>query len=195
MLLISFAACEPTKTDNPLVTLETEMGNIVIEVMVDKAPLSGGDFSVLRRDRAFMKAKAFTGSCAAHDNDNGSPMIDVIQGGVIAEGMGLEPVAHETTDSTGIKHSDGTISLARGDVGTGSAAYFFITVGEQPSLDFGGTRNRDGQGFAAFGRVVEGMDVVSKIHNLDPELFESSEGYMAGQILKEPVRIIGARVN
>lgn len=194
MLLISFAACEPTKTDNPLVTLETEMGNIVIEVMIDKAPISGGDF-LTYAEKDLYKDEGFYRVVRSADNDNGSPKIDVIQGGVIAEGMGLEPVAHETTDSTGIKHSDGTISLARGDVGTGSAAYFFITVGEQPSLDFGGTRNPDGQGFAAFGRVVEGMDVVSKIHNLDPELFESSEGYMAGQILKEPVRIIGARVN
>lgn len=177
--------------DNPVVTIETELGDIVVEVMLDRAPLSGADF-LTYVERGLYENEGFYRVVRAKDNDNGTPKIDVIQGGVMEDGKGLETIAHETTATTGIMHTDGTLSLARGDVGTGSAAYFFITVGDQPSLDFGGTRNADEQGFAAFGRVVEGMDVVRKIHSLSADLFEPGEGYMSGQILKEPVRIIGA---
>src|SRR5262249_16023380 len=74
----------------------------------------------------------------------------------------LPPIAHETTDKTGILHKDGVISMARLQPGSASSE-FFICVGGQPELDFGGKRNPDGQGFAAFGKVIEGMDVVRKI--------------------------------
>ncbi|MGI9221602.1 MAG: peptidylprolyl isomerase [Woeseiaceae bacterium] len=189
-LLIGLLAglCHNAHADNPRVVIETELGDIVIEVMVDKAPVSGGDFLTYVK-KGLYDGEGFYRVVRSADNDNGTPKIDVIQGGILAEGMGLNPVAHETTEATGIKHTDGTVSLARGDVGTGSAAYIFITVGDQPSLDFGGTRNPDKQGFAAFGRVIDGMDVVRKIHNLTPDLFELGDGYMAGQLLKEPVRI------
>ena len=186
-------AAQNAWAENPQVIISTELGDIVVEVMIDKAPISGGDF-LTYIEKGLYEGEGFYRVVRSADNDNGTPKIEVIQGGIIAEGMGLDPVAHETTDTTGIKHMDGTISLARGDVGTGSAAYFFITVGVQPSLDFGGTRNPDEQGFAAFGRVVDGMDVVRKIHNLDPGLFETGEGYMAGQLLKEPVQIIDSSV-
>lgn len=114
---------------------------------------------------------------------------------MIDDSTGLDPVAHETTEMTGIKHSDGTLSLARDEPGTGSAAYFVITVGDQPALDFGATRNPDKQGFAAFGRVVSRMDVVRNIHGVPADRFEQGEGYFAGQLLKEPVRIISAEIN
>ncbi len=77
----------------------------------------------------------------------------------------LKPIAHETTKQTGILHKDGVISMARYGPGTATSE-FFICVGDQPSLDFGGRRNGDGVGFAAFGKVVEGMDVVRKIQAL-----------------------------
>ena len=154
-LLLGFASS--ASAENPLVVLETELGNITIEVMIDQAPISGGDF-LKYVELGLYPGEGFYRVVKSAENDNGTPKIDVIQGGIIAEGMGLETVAHETTEATGVKHTDGTISLARGDVGTGSAAYFFITVGAQPSLDFGGTRNPDQQGFAAFGRVIDGMD-------------------------------------
>jgi peptidyl-prolyl cis-trans isomerase A (cyclophilin A) len=87
------------------------------------------------------------------------------------------------------------MSLARDEPGTGSAAYFVIVLGDQPSLDFGGDRNPDGQGFATFGKVVSGMDVVRKIHSVPADRFVQEEGYTGGQILKEPVTIISARTN
>ncbi len=92
--------------------------------------------------------------------------------------MVLPRIVHETTDVTGIAHLDGTLSMARAAVGTASSE-FFICIGDQPELDYGGRRNADGQGFAAFGRVVEGMEVVRTIQS----------GAVRGQMLEEPVRI------
>jgi peptidyl-prolyl cis-trans isomerase A (cyclophilin A) len=180
--------------ENPHAVISTELGDIVVEVMIDKAPISGGDFLTYVENDLY-SGEGFYRVVRSKDNDNGTPKIDVIQGGLLVDGTGLDPVSHETTDATGIKHTDGTISLARGDVGTGSAAYFFITGGDQPSLDYGGTRNPDEQGFAAFGRVIDGMDVVRKIHSLSADHFEPGEGYMAGQLLKEPVQIISSRID
>jgi len=179
---------------NPHVTLETEMGDIVIEVMIDKAPLSGGDF-LTYVEKGLYNDEGFYRVVRAAENDNGAPKIDVIQGGLIDDSTGLDPVAHETTEMTGIKHTDGTLSLARDEPGTGSAAYFVIVIGDQPALDYGATRNPDKQGFAAFGRVVSGMDVVRKIHSVPADRFVEEEGYTGGQMLKEPVRIISARIN
>jgi peptidyl-prolyl cis-trans isomerase A (cyclophilin A) len=89
-------------------------------------------------------------------------------------------------------HQDGVISLARGAPGTASGAAFFICIGDQPALDFGGQRNTDGQGFATFGRVVKGMDVVHDIHQRDANAPTESE-YMRGQLLTEVVKIVKAR--
>jgi peptidyl-prolyl cis-trans isomerase A (cyclophilin A) len=106
--------------------------------------------------------------------------IEVIQGGLqfSKDKKPFPPITHETTDKTGLLHKDGTISMAR--LAPGSAdSEFFICVGDQPELDFGGKRNPDGQGFAAFGRVVEGLDVVHKIQQQPDE----------GQMLKQRVMI------
>ena len=100
----------------------------------------------------------------------------MIQGGLYSEEEMYPPIVHETTLKTGIKHTDGVISMARNEPGSATSE-FFICVGDQPELDFEGKRNPDGQGFAAFGRVVKGMDIVRKIHQkpvdgqmLDPEI-------------------------
>jgi peptidyl-prolyl cis-trans isomerase A (cyclophilin A) len=95
----------------------------------------------------------------------------------------LPPIVHETTEQSGILHKDGTISMARNEPGTASSE-FFICIGAQPSLDFGGKRNPDGQGFAAFGKVIKGMDVVRKIQKL-PE---------TNQYLDKRVKILKVRV-
>lgn len=92
--------------------------------------------------------------------------IEVIQGGLFSdERTRYFPIPHETTQATGILHKDGVISYARAEPGT-AGSEFFICMGDQPELDFGGKRNPDGQGFAAFGRVIEGMDIVRKIQRL-----------------------------
>jgi peptidyl-prolyl cis-trans isomerase A (cyclophilin A) len=89
--------------------------------------------------------------------------INVIQGGAREGFKPFPPIALERTNKTGIKHKDGVISMAL-DTPDSATEAIFICVGDQPELDFGGKRNPDGQGFAAFGKVVRGMDVVKKIH-------------------------------
>ena len=186
--LVGFVAAG-TAADEPapvIVTLDTAAGEIDVEVLADRAPQSAADF--LRYvDRGLYDGAVFYRTVRA-DNDHGTPKIEVVQGGLLDEGKALPPVAHETTRDTGIPHRDGTVSLARGAPGTGSAAAFFVCVGEQPALDFGGMRNPDGQGFAAFGRVVRGMDAVRKIHAM-PANAPSPEPYTRGQLLSEPVTI------
>jgi len=173
-----------------IVALDTTVGEIDVVVFADNAPLSAADF--LRYvDRGLYHGAAFYRVVRA-DNDRGTPKIEVIQGGLLDEAKALPPIAHETTRDTGIAHLDGTLSLARGAPGTGGGAAFFICVGDQPALDFGATRNPDGQGFAAFGRVVRGMDVVRKIQAMKSEA-PSESPYMAGQLLTEPVVILHAR--
>jgi peptidyl-prolyl cis-trans isomerase A (cyclophilin A) len=96
--------------------------------------------------------------------------------------MELLPIEHETTKKTGIKHEDGTISMARLEPGTASSE-FFICINDQPQLDFGGMRNPDGQGFAAFGKVTSGLNVVKKIQMMP----------VNGQILQKTVKIMSIK--
>jgi peptidyl-prolyl cis-trans isomerase A (cyclophilin A) len=171
------------------VTLETTAGPIDVTVYPERAPVSAGDF--LRYvDQGLYDGGAFYRVVRA-DNDHGTPRIEVIQGGLQDESRALPRVAHETTRDTGITHLDGTISLARGAPGTGSGAAFFICVGDQPALDFGGRRNADGLGFAVFGRVTRGMGVVHAIYGMKSDGPAPSE-YVQGQMLSPPVAIVRA---
>ncbi len=172
------------------VILETDLGEIEIAVDTTHAPVSAGSFLEFV-DRGLYEGASFYRTVRP-DNDNGSPIISVIQGGVQDPSISLPPVAHETTEDTGILHTDGVVSLARSEPGTASGAAFFICIGDQPSLDFGGTRNPDRQGFAAFGRVLSGMDVVHAIHREDASAASDSD-YTKGQILTRPIRIRAAR--
>jgi peptidyl-prolyl cis-trans isomerase A (cyclophilin A) len=96
-----------------------------------------------------------------------SVKIEVIQGGRWEnEERGFAPIQLETTLVTGILHRDGVISMARSGPDSATSE-FFICIGEQPDLDFAGRRNKDGQGFAAFGRVIKGMEIVRKIHSIN----------------------------
>lgn len=181
--LCMLPACSDTQA-LPRVALETAYGDIIVEVNVQAAPLSAADFLRYVERGLFDKGGFYR--VVRPDNDNGSPVISVIQGGLLEDAEAYAPIAHEPTSQTGLKHLDGTLSLAREDVGTGRAAAFFICIGAQPSLDEGGMRNRDGAGFAAFGRVVEGMDVVRSIHALKADA-PTDDAYVVGQILAKPV--------
>jgi peptidyl-prolyl cis-trans isomerase A (cyclophilin A) len=196
VLLLLLAACdtavvETENSDNSIgVMLETTAGIIELEVYPDRAPLSAGSFLAFV-DGGHLDGAGFYRTVSP-ENDNGSPVISVIQGGLLGEEEVLPSVAHETTEDTGLLHLDGVISLARGAPGTASGGAFFICIGDQPALDFGGQRNPDGQGFATFGRVVKGMDVVHDIHQRDASAPTESE-YMRGQLLTEVVEIVKAR--
>jgi peptidyl-prolyl cis-trans isomerase A (cyclophilin A) len=173
----------------PAVRFVLESGRIDIELEAARAPLSSDDF--LRYvDGHFYDDGRFTRTVRA-DNDHGAARIDVVQGGVRPGVTPMAPIAHESTQMTGLKHLDGVISLPRDKVGTGSGAEFFICIGDQPALDFGGRRNADGQGFAAFGRVIAGMDLVRSIWRADAS-GPSPDTYTQGQMLRQPVRILSA---
>jgi peptidyl-prolyl cis-trans isomerase A (cyclophilin A) len=163
-LLLSFYAVDKDKY--PVAVIRTELGDIVIELYIDKAPVTSANF--LRYvDSSLFKNSSFYRVVRLDNQVRDSVKIEVIQGGRREnEDKGFAPIIHETTRITGILHKDGVISMARSTPGTATSE-FFICVGDQPSLDYGGRRNKDGQGFAAFGKVIKGMDVVRKIHNIE----------------------------
>jgi len=148
----------------PLVLIETDLGDIKIEIYQDKAPVTAANFLNYVDGERLQGASFYRVVRMGNQPDN-DIKIEVIQGGLGRSDheSRLPPIEHETTDGTGVLHRDGVISMARLAPGTASSE-FFICVGDQPELDFGGRRNPDGQGFAAFGKVIEGMDVVRKIH-------------------------------
>lgn len=166
----------------PHVVFKTERGDIEVEIDTVRAPITGNNF--LRYvDGGFFTNGSFFRVVRADNQPNDSIRIDVIQGGQAREkrGQGFPPIELERTSVTGIKHVDGAISMARAGVTTATSS-FFICLGPQPALDFGGMRNPDGQGFAAFGRVVRGLDVARRIQG------EAANG----QNLVAPVMILSA---
>lgn len=162
------------------IIIRTGMGEIHVKIDLKRAPVTSLNF--LR----YIDAGLFDSTCfyrvVRPDNQpKDSVFIGVIQGGRYEdeETGGFPPITHETTEMTGIRHRDGVISMARWTPGTATSE-FFICVGDQPELDFGGRRNPDGQGFAAFGKVTRGMEVVRKIHALQAP----------GQYLEKPIPIL-----
>ena len=153
-------------SDVVIVAIETSIGTIDVEVDATRAPITAANF--LR----YVDAKMYDGGrfhrAVRMDNQvRKDVMIQVIQGGRGPEqaksvkGFGTIPL--ERTSVTMLKHVDGAISMARGNTADSASSDFFLCVGDNPSLDFGGARAADGQGFAAFGRVVRGMEIVRKI--------------------------------
>ena len=173
----------PAPVGDPVrVVVETEMGAFELEVDIARAPVTAANF--LRYvDGGFYDGGTFFRTVHADNQPDDSVRIAVVQGGRNAEmeAESFPSIPLERTSETGLRHEDGTISMARGGPDTATQS-FFICIGDQPSLDFGGMRNPDGQGFAAFGRVVAGMDVVRAIHQSPYE----------AQQLTPPVRIVRA---
>jgi peptidyl-prolyl cis-trans isomerase A (cyclophilin A) len=178
-------ATEATVPGEPVrVDLVTERGVITLELATDKAPLTVCNFLSYVTDGHY-EGGSFFRTVVAATNDNPNP-ISVIQG---ATPRGSDdalnpPVALERTRDTGLSHLAGTISMARDGPDTATSS-FFIVVEDASSLDYGGARNPDGQGFAAFGRVTAGMDVVQEIHRSPADAEEQ---------LTPPVKILAATV-
>jgi peptidyl-prolyl cis-trans isomerase A (cyclophilin A) len=169
------------------VLVRTEAGAILIEVYPDAAPITAGNF-LAYVDKGLLTGAAFYRTVGPA-NDHNPAGISVVQGGRDDAPGGLLPIPHETTETTGIRHTDGVISMARDAPGTATSE-FFICIGPNPALDFGGARNPDGQGFAAFGRVVSGMEVVRRIQSA-PTKASADNPYLAGQLIAAPVKILG----
>ena len=151
------------QSELPRVRVQTELGDIVIEVDTARAPATAANF--LRYvDAGHFDGGLFHRTVKMDNQPESTIKIEVIQAGVNPDRAkdGFPPIALERTSKTGITHKDGVVSMARSTPDSATSGWF-ITINDQPSLDFGGQRNPDGQGFAAFGRVVSGMDVVRKI--------------------------------
>ena len=159
--------------------IETDLGDIEVELDAAKAPKTVANF--LRYvDGKFYDGGRFHRTVTADNQPKNKVKIEVIQAGTNPKKAkdDFEPIKLERTKDTKLSHKDGTISMARDEPDTATSD-FFICIGDQPELDFGGKRNPDGQGFAAFGRVVKGMDVVRKIQKSPAD----------GQTLKPAVTI------
>lgn len=151
---------------SPRVCISTEMGDIIVEIYPDRAPVTATNF-LAHVKRGDYTNSAFYRVVRLNNQPDNRVKIEVIQGGLFNDELldTIPTIIHETTRQTGLLHTDGVISMARNEPGSASTE-FFICIGDQPSLDFDGDRNPDGQGFAAFGKVVKGMDVVRAIQQL-----------------------------
>ena len=185
LLATLLVACATEAPQAVRLSMVTTAGNIELELYPAKAPITVRNFLRLV-DGGHLDGATFY-RVVAPANDNGNPVISVIQGGIGDAASPFSPVAHETTAQTGLQHVDGSISMARAAVGTASTE-FFICIGDQPALDFGGARNADAQGFAVFGQVVAGMETVRRIHAAPANAATEFE-YVRGQLLDEPIVI------
>lgn len=188
LLLLALTAPALAQTPAPPATvrvaLETDRGRIVLALETERAPVTAGNF--LR----YVDARRLDGTEFYRAMKMGEG--GLVQGGVRDARRLFPPIAHEPTSQTGLSHTDGAISLARTAPGT-AAADFFIIVGDQMTgLDAGPNSGGDQLGFAAFGHVVEGMDVVRAILAA-PTSPTEGEGVMRGQMLAPRIRIVTAR--
>jgi peptidyl-prolyl cis-trans isomerase A (cyclophilin A) len=175
----------PAPPAGPRVNLRTREGLIVIEVYPDKAPVTAGNFLRLVDQKRFDGSTIYRAS-----RTPGDPTTGVIQGGIKFDGARpVKPIAHEPTTTTGLAHKDGTISMGRLAPGT-AVSDFFIVIGDGAYLDAHPDQPGDNLGYAAFGRVVEGMDVVKAIL---AKPTSPTKGPMVGQMLEPPEPIMNAR--
>ena len=163
--------------------IETTLGDINIELYPDKAPKTVSNF-LNYVDAGLYTNSSFFRACTPNNEIERDVRIEVIQGGDMPAEKEMTPIEIETTQKTGILHKNGVLSMAR-DTPNSATCSFFICIGDQPSLDFNGARNPDGQGFAAFGKVTDGMDVVKQIQQQ-----EEKDQYLINPIkIKRIIRI------
>jgi peptidyl-prolyl cis-trans isomerase A (cyclophilin A) len=181
------AAIEAPKEDLVPVAIDTSLGRIVVALDRGRAPVTTANF--LR----YVDAHRFDGQNfyrAMHMPDGKGGEGGLIQGGITTDARKLfPPIAHEPTSQTGLHNVAGAISMANAGPGT-ARADFFILLSDMPGLDAGGPGG-DANGFAAFGHVTEGMDVVRKIFD-SPVSAIKGEGAMKGQMLDPQIRIVKA---
>jgi len=181
------AAAAPAGKAEPLpdvvrVRLETGQGPILLALDVKRAPVTAGNFLRYVEEGRFDGTSFYRAAPTKTAPERG-----FIQGGIRRDfARMLPPIAHEPTSLTGLRHETGTISMARTEIG--AMGEFFITTAAMPNMDAKG----DKDGYAAFGRVVEGMDTVRRILGA-PTVPGAGRGAMKGQMIAEPVPIVSAR--
>ena len=167
------------------VAIETSLGRIVVEVETQRAPITARNF-LRYADQRRLDGTFFYRSVKVADK------FGFVQFGADSDPKrSLPPIPHEPTTQTGLKHVDGAISTARLAPGT-ARGEFTISVGDQPSLDADPSKPGDNLGYAAFGKVIEGMDVVWKILDA-PTSATKGAGIMKGSMLEPKVKIVSVR--
>jgi len=165
--VLFLAACQSPHYKNPHVLIRTDAGNIELELYPDQAPKTVKAF-LSYVDSGLYKNSNFYRVLTDDNQPIDAPKANLIQGGLwktnYKTATSLPGIPHESTRDTKLSHTDGVISLARMEPGTATTE-FFICIGDQRGFDFGGENNHDGQGYAAFGKVVKGMSVVDHIYN------------------------------
>ena len=171
LILTILFSCNSRDYKEPTIKIETVLGNIVVELYPNKAPKSVTAF-LAYIDSGIYKKSTFYRVLKEEDQPSSATKSQLIQGGIYQTNpkfLQRQPgITLETTKETGLKHENGTISLARSTANSASTE-FFICIGNQPAYDYGGSANSDKQGFAAFGKVIKGMDIVKRIHNQHSE--------------------------
>ncbi len=170
------------------VAIETAVGTITVELYGDKAPITVGNF--LR----YVDEKRFDGGEFYRTvRVEALPNAGLVQGGCHGDRKRLlPPIAHEPTSQTGLRHKVGTLSMPRRELGSANGE-FFICLEDAPWYDVNPIKPGDNLGYAAFGQVIEGMDVVLAIHAMPVSATEGADYGMAGQILDPPVKFRSAR--
>jgi peptidyl-prolyl cis-trans isomerase A (cyclophilin A) len=165
LLFLSFIliSCSHPHYTNPHVLIQTNYGDIEVELFPAKAPKTVAAFLSYVDSGYYNKSSFYR---VVKTEDMGGNNYGLIQGGIwrTNEQLHLPGIAHESTKQTGLSHTSGTISLARTTPGSANTE-FFICIGDQSQFDYGNGGNPDGQGFAAFGHVFNGMDIVRKIQD------------------------------
>ena len=166
LLVILFFSCQEKRTGLPHIEIQTEKGDIELELYPQQAPKTVAAF-LSYIDSGFFNNGSFYRVLNLENQPTNAPKTELIQGGIwktnVKLAMSINGIPHETTKQTGILHTDGVISLARSAPGT-AGTEFFICLGKQPGLDYGGENVPDRQGYATFGRVIKGMSIVRKIY-------------------------------
>lgn len=180
-------AVQPPPPSAMRVGVDTDLGRFVIEVDVARAPATSANFLKYVNEQ-FYDGGRFHRSVRPDTETRKDVPIQVIQGGInpARAPRAYAAIPLERTNVTGLSHVDGAVSMARGAAADSARSDFFICIGDQNALDFGGPRNADGQGFAVFGRVVSGMDVVRRI--------QAAPVREGTQTLLPPIAIVRARV-
>lgn len=199
LVILTVSGCAPPSqegkaTSGVALIMETAFGPVGIEVYPEHAPITAGNF-LQYVDNGYYNGGAFYRTVKP-GNDNNPLPINVIQGGINASMSAdfeapLAPIAHEGTKTSGLRHDDGALSMARFTPGTAQSE-FFISIGENPVLDEGGMRNPDGLGFAVFGKVTDGMEIIRSIHQ-EPANGPAPDPYVEGQVLAPTIEILSIR--
>lgn len=170
-LVFIISGCTSAAYKNPHIRIQTRIGNIELELFEKQAPKTVA-IIVSYIDSGLYRDASFYRVLNMNNQPSDAPKAELIQGGLWnkkgARRDLLPGISHETTRQTGVLHKNGVISLARQEPGTANTE-FFICLGDQPGFDYGGENNPDGQGYAAFGIVIKGMDIVRRIYEMTEE--------------------------